>query len=342
MRVNRRRLPHGLAFTLVELLVVIAIIGILVALLLPAVQAAREAARRSQCKNHLKQLGTALHNFESAHKKIPGGSLGTFTITAPYYSPHTVLLPYIEEASIYDEIELDGSPWDAENYFTARRQPEVLLCPSDDNDRDSTDSDMGWTNYHANAGGWVRLNRAWDGVFGPEDDLVVQGRRYAGIGQLGFREIVDGLSKTAAFAEVANGFGDIPVSSAPKNKLADCFEFGSSVPLGSPQEAWEALQARDWRTASIPWSSGWRWRGYPWTEGTMWRNWYNHLLPPNAVCWRPGEWWDIVSPPTSYHTGGAIVCLCDGSVRLVSASVDPVVWYATGTRAGEEPFSLQD
>ncbi|NUQ62818.1 MAG: DUF1559 domain-containing protein, partial [Pirellulales bacterium] len=64
-------------FTLVELLVVIAIIGILIALLLPAVQAAREAARRSSCKNNLRQIGLALHNYQSARRTFPPGVLGT-------------------------------------------------------------------------------------------------------------------------------------------------------------------------------------------------------------------------------------------------------------------------
>ncbi len=95
------------AFTLVELLVVIAIIGILVGLLLPAVQAAREAARRMQCSNNLKQLGLALHNFESAYKKLPPSMLSP-TYNAVYndtkysYVGHlALLLPYLEQNSVY-------------------------------------------------------------------------------------------------------------------------------------------------------------------------------------------------------------------------------------------------
>lgn len=95
------------AFTLVELLVVIAIIGILVGLLLPAVQSAREAARRMQCSNNLKQLGLALHNFESAYKKLPPSMLSP-TYNAVYnddkysYVGHlAMLLPYLEQNMVF-------------------------------------------------------------------------------------------------------------------------------------------------------------------------------------------------------------------------------------------------
>jgi prepilin-type N-terminal cleavage/methylation domain-containing protein len=88
--------PKG--FTLVELLVVIAIIGILVGLLLPAVQAAREAARRMQCSNNLKQLGLALHNYESAFKVLPYGCSWPDpgqNVNWRRMSGHIAMLPYV-------------------------------------------------------------------------------------------------------------------------------------------------------------------------------------------------------------------------------------------------------
>lgn len=105
----KRRNSKG--FTLVELLVVIAIIGILVGLLLPAVQAAREAARRMQCSNNLKQLGLALHNYHSAHNKLPysahtqGGASGTRQRGVSWI---VRIMPYIEQTSVYNALDFAG------------------------------------------------------------------------------------------------------------------------------------------------------------------------------------------------------------------------------------------
>src|SRR3954453_3033933 len=133
-------------FTLIELLVVIAIIAILIALLLPAVQQAREAARRAQCVNNLKQLGVALHNYESAHNKLPPA--GTFAPpddvlklewyylqsidlkSGTNYSWIVKLLPFLEEDSLYQQfnfkVPVTRNPTDPQ-----AAQPTSLLCPSD-------------------------------------------------------------------------------------------------------------------------------------------------------------------------------------------------------------------
>ena len=100
------------AFTLIELLVVIAIIAILVALLLPAVQQAREAARRTQCKNNLKQIGLAIHNYHDTHKVYPFGK-GASYAGAPVYarwSQHAMILPYIEQDNLYKSIDFSSPP----------------------------------------------------------------------------------------------------------------------------------------------------------------------------------------------------------------------------------------
>jgi len=329
-------------FTLVELLVVIAIIGVLVALLLPAVQAAREAARRSQCQNNLKQFGLALLNYEAARKKFPAGSLGILGVPTkddevPYWSPHAQMLAYFEQGTIAQRFDFKVTPWakDPPNYDVSRLQPALFLCPSDPVNNQPGRADMGWSNYHANAGSWVKVVKQWDGVFGPyaPHSPTTKGKWYEQLPPVTIRQILDGTSNTAAFAEMANGYGDD--TSSPKDQKADCFE--RSVPSTSIDAARAAIEKLDWSNSNMPTLGGvsWRWRGNPWSEGTMWRLWYNHLTPPNTTCWKAGDWWDLISPPNSYHSGVTNVVMCDGSVQPMADGMDPDVWTYMGTRDGD-------
>ena len=128
-------------FTLIELLVVIAIIAILVSLLLPAVQQAREAARRTQCRNNLKQLGLALHNYATSHVAFPAACyIDGNRITQPW-SAHAMLLPFLEGGNQYALINFSLGYHDAGNKSNfppngiASQKIPGFLCPSDVNDR---------------------------------------------------------------------------------------------------------------------------------------------------------------------------------------------------------------
>jgi len=159
-----------LGFTLVELLVVIAIIGVLVALLLPAVQAAREAARRTQCKNKVKQLVLALHNFHDGKRVFPPGHFHTRSIvnsgctSAPSGDPpngrapwSVFILPFMEQNAVFDQFDLSrtftssyaSQEGDDPNKTLFHQVNNDFQCPSDLNSNSTTPN----SNYFGVQGG---------------------------------------------------------------------------------------------------------------------------------------------------------------------------------------------
>jgi prepilin-type processing-associated H-X9-DG protein len=210
-------------------------------------------------------------------------------------------------------------------------RPKVFQCPTDPNTWQGYF--YGYTNYHSNYGTWVGLKSSWDGLFGtnftPYGSVPVMPAAT-------MASVTDGTSNTLAFAEVANGNGQQLTTRDPKR---DCFDAGTLATGTTATTARATLNALNYQTAAT--LGGWNWRGYPWREGSVWRTGFTTLLGPNKPCYRPnGEWWQLVTPASSYHSGGVNGCMADGSVRFFTDSVNPDAWTAAGSRSGGEVGSL--
>jgi prepilin-type N-terminal cleavage/methylation domain-containing protein len=327
------RRPRG--FTLVELLVVIAIIGILVSLLLPAVQAAREAARRMQCSNSLKQIGLAMHNYESTFKILPMGTMNVANTALEKpnnSSPHPMMLPYLEQSTIHSLFDFTVDLNTHANNQSARQQKlPILNCPSHPRSPEfilaapQCPGGCGTTTYMQSLGN----NANYASNNGPF------GRRYGAR----FADITDGLSNTGLFAEVLLGpsSGSPTAAVIPAGNIDD-FKVATDVAFGS----WDASPTGD--TIAIPdcenrATRAWLYRGKQYYRGIVVTTYYSHTLTPNSRlrdCIRATGLDRGHLAARSFHPGGVMHVLCDGSVRFTGNTVNELVWRAVGSKSGSD------
>lgn len=359
-------------FTLVELLVVIAIIGILIALLLPAVQAAREAARRSQCTNNLKQLGVALHNYHDVYKKMPflcggtgaGSGFGAYTTWSPVgtsayrLSGFVSLLPFMEQQAVYDQSANNNfSPGGWCNVANSPVYAKItaFFCPSDGG---VSEHERGSRNYMMSMGDWnMQHHDAARGQKNPRGPFGTH--RQAGLGSCySFATVKDGLSNTAGFSErVVDGhrMADFKGGFAAISGLFPGSTTGAAMLPIVPLNCMNAPVVNQSYTTPATGNV----TGQYWSDGASVMCAFNTILPPNAPSCAPAgtatQEARLLVPPTSYHPGGATVCMLDGSVQFISETIDTGdltlglvqsgqsnygVWGALGSRAGSEPVSL--
>ncbi|MBL8811393.1 MAG: DUF1559 domain-containing protein [Planctomycetaceae bacterium] len=311
----KKSLSRRSAFTLIELLVVIAIIAILVALLLPAVQQAREAARRTQCKNNLKQLGIAIHNYHDTYNCIP---IADVDGSSNPVSAHARLLPYIEQDNLYKVVDFNVPYNHANNTVARNTELPAFRCPSDPTRLPA--SIGGRNNYYWNAGSGIVMYSSGATGQPASNGIVFHNTR------IRFNDITDGLSNTAGMAEKLTGDGNNGISTP----LVDTYRPGTYP--NTPDEALQQCNATNVTDLSL---QGYSNVGGPWLQQYHSTNQYNHVLPPNgrSCMFPPGR---IATTANSQHTGGVQILLCDGSVRFVTENLDLKVWRSLGSRDGAE------
>ena len=310
---NKQSKPRG--FTLIELLVVIAIIAILVALLLPAVQQAREAARRSQCKNNLKQLGLALHNYHDTHRVFPPGSIGYSNMGGrpQAFSPLVMLLPFLDQAALYNQINFNVSYAHTLNAPLKKTIIPGFLCPSysgpqvadEHGFKSLTVAPASITNYlgvcgYTASGPAVdasdRANFAADelGCFWASSNTKI-------------RDIIDGTSNTMIYGEFK----------ADAN--VDYFTWAEF----NHDERWS------------PWMRGIILEGSGSVKGTRFGPNQIHLLQQDGTSATHYQHWTLF-PFSSQHEGGVHMLMADGSTHFFSENIDLTLWRNLSARADRQ------
>lgn len=301
-----RRTKFRLGFSLIELLVVITVIAILLALLLPAVQAAREAARRTQCKNNLKQIGLALHNYHDSNKVLPIGAIDYFCLPDSQPNFRTdcwmhQILPFIDQAHLYNGFSQTFPSHTISAMYPNGGTPISLLqCPSDPL---SPKTNKPKTRFYGN---YVMC--AGSNPFLREEDanwywnVVHMNGLFFPFSNIRFSDVADGMSNTIMGSElilhriVPTDFDTRGLYYYGYDASSAGVFFSTTGPPGTKDSGCEED-------------------------------------PAYAPCdLGPG----INYHSRSYHEGGAITLMADGSVTMISNMVNMSVYQAVGTRAGGE------
>ncbi len=307
-------------FTLIELLVVIAIIAILIALLLPAVQQAREAARRTQCRNNLKQIGLALHNYHDVHLTFPPGYIAAQVGATDPASAETgtgfawgvMILPQLEQTALFGHFDFNEVTTDEHNLEHGQTRLRAFRCPSDPAPDLFTVSD-GSEDYDVASANYV-------GIYGYGSVTLQPGRPDpAGIlyrnSSTRLRDVTDGTSNTMLVGERMHAH-----------------RFVATAPEVAANSTWYAALPGVFRTAGMPMPD----------EGpaSLVLGHVGQTMPSGMLMHHPPSTTNHIVNFSSAHTGGIHFLMADGSVHFLSKNVDYNTFRWLGQRADGEVLTV--